>query len=160
MHHLCILRAVGIGGGIGRAREWMGTVSDIEDRKRLEEQLRQTQKLESLGVLAGGVAHDFNNLLVGILGNSSLALETVSANNPARQMLRDVVCASETAAHLTRQLLAFAGKGRFVVEAVDLSELIRQINSIIQASIPKTVQIRLELQDHLPCIEADLGQMQ
>ena len=78
--------------------------------------LLQKDKLESLGLLAGGIAHDFNNLLVGIMGNASLALETISTNNPARSMLKDVMLASETAANLTRQLLAYAGKGRFVVE--------------------------------------------
>jgi signal transduction histidine kinase len=84
---------------------------DITQRKRFEEQLRQTQKLESLGVLAGGVAHDFNNLLVGILGNASLALESISPASPVREMLQDVVKATEQAAHLTKQLLAYAGKG-------------------------------------------------
>jgi signal transduction histidine kinase len=144
----------------GRLYEWIGTITDVEDRKKLDEQMRQTQKLESLGVLAGGVAHDFNNLLVGILGNSTLALETLSSNNPARTMLRDVISASETAAHLTKQLLAYAGKGRFVVQPVDVSELIEQIKTLVQATIPKNVQLRLELQRKLPCVEADLSQLQ
>jgi PAS domain S-box-containing protein len=82
----------------------------ITEHKRLDEQLRRTQKLESLGVLAGGVAHDFNNLLTGILGNTTLALETLSTDNPTRSVLRDVIQASEMASHLTRQLLAYAGK--------------------------------------------------
>ena len=112
----CQLRAVAIRSSEGTLREWMGTVTDIEQQKQFEDQLRQAQRLESLGVLAGGVAHDFNNLLVGILGNSSLALETISSNSPARQMLKDVVAASESAATLTRQLLAYAGKGRFLIE--------------------------------------------
>lgn len=133
---------------------------DVTQRKELERQLLQKDKLESLGVLAGGIAHDFNNLLVGILGNSSLALETMSTNNPARPMLKDVMIASETAANLTRQLLAYAGKGRFVTEPVDLSDLVRQIHPLLQTSIPKNVQLRLELTDKLPCVEADLAQMQ
>src|SRR5256885_1116557 len=83
----------------------------------------QTARLESLGVLAGGVAHDFNNLLTGILGNASLALETVPLENPARHMMRDVVDASERASRLTQQLLAYAGKGRFVIEPLNLSTL-------------------------------------
>jgi PAS domain S-box-containing protein len=115
-YHLCLSRAAPVRDEKHRIREWVGTITDIEETKKLEDQLRQTQKLESLGVLAGGVAHDFNNLLVGILGNASLALETISTNNPARAMLRDVVSASETAAHLTKQLLAYTGKGRFVLE--------------------------------------------
>jgi two-component system, cell cycle sensor histidine kinase and response regulator CckA len=159
-HRYCLARSTPVRDEAGRIREWVGSIADIEDRRKLDEQMRQTQKLESLGVLAGGVAHDFNNLLVGILGNASLAIETISSNNPARNMLRDVVAAAETAAHLTKQLLAYAGKGRFVIEPVDLSELIRQIQKLIQTSIPRTVQLRLDLQDRLPCVDADLGQLQ
>jgi PAS domain S-box-containing protein len=133
---------------------------DLTERKKIESQLRHTQKLESLGVLAGGVAHDFNNLLVGILGNASLALETTPSDSPTSALLEEVVKASERAADLTRQLLAYAGKGRFVVEALDLSALIREIATLIQASIPKNVQLRLELQDGLPCVEADSAQIQ
>ena len=133
---------------------------NITDRKRLDEQLRHTQKLESLGVLAGGVAHDFNNLLTGILGNTSLALESLSTNHPIRGILRDVLVASERASHLTRQLLAYAGKGRFIVEPLNLSGLVREISSLIQTSIPKNVQLRLELREDLPSVIADASQLQ
>ncbi len=133
---------------------------DVTQPKELERRLLQKDKLESLGLLAGGIAHDFNNLLVGIMGNSSLALETISSNNPARPVLKDVILASETAANLTRQLLAYAGKGRFVIEPVDLSDLVRQISTLVQTSIPRSVQLRMELMDRLPCVEADVTQMQ
>jgi PAS domain S-box-containing protein len=133
---------------------------DFTDRKKLEEQLRHTAKLESLGVLAGGVAHDFNNLLTGILGNASLAMETVPSTHPARGMLRDLVTASERASHLTRQLLAYAGKGRFVVELVNLSELVREIAALFQTTIARSVQVRLELRDDLPFVLADASQLQ
>jgi PAS domain S-box-containing protein len=133
---------------------------DVTRRKELERLLLQKDKLESLGLLAGGIAHDFNNLLVGIMGNASLALETISSNNPARAMLKDVVLASETAGNLTRQLLAYAGKGRFIVEPVDLSDLVRQISSLLQTSIPKNVQLRLDLVEGLPSVEADVTQIQ
>ncbi len=133
---------------------------DVTQRKELERRLLQKDKLESLGLLAGGIAHDFNNLLVGIMGNSSLALETISSNNPARPVLKDVMLASETAANLTRQLLAYAGKGRFVIEPVDLSDLVRQISTLVQTSIPRSVQLRMELMERLPCVEADVTQMQ
>ena len=135
-------------------------ITDITERKRLEEQLRHTQKLESLGVLAGGVAHDFNNLLTGIMGNASLASEVVAPSNPARTFLENVVMTTQRAADLTRQLLAYAGKGRFIISNVDLSELVREIANLIQASIPKTVQLRLNLQEHVPPVEADASQMQ
>ncbi len=133
---------------------------DITERKRFDDQLRHTQKLESLGVLAGGVAHDFNNLLTGILGNTSLALEVLSSDNPARVQLQDVVKASERAANLTRQLLAYAGKGRFIIEPINLSGLVREISGLIQTSISKNVQLRLETRDDLPFILADSSQLQ
>src|SRR5215813_12513372 len=81
------------------------------ERHNLEEQLRHAQKLESLGLLAGGVAHDFNNLLTGILGNASLVIEMIETESDVRSMLQDIIRASERAADLTRQLLAYAGKG-------------------------------------------------
>jgi PAS domain S-box-containing protein len=133
---------------------------DITERKHVEKHLQQTQRLESLGVLAGGIAHDFNNLLTGILGNISLALEGVSTNHPARLPLRNALGASERASDLTRQLLAYAGKGRFVIEPVNISGLIREIGELIQASIPKNVQLRLDLAPDLPYIEADASQLQ
>jgi PAS domain S-box-containing protein len=138
----------------------LALISDTSQRIKLEQQLRQTQKLESLGVLAGGVAHDFNNLLTGILGNASLALETLSTDNPVRIQIRDILRASERASHLTRQLLAYAGKGHFVVEPINISGLVREISSLIQTSISRNVQLRLELQDDLPMVEADAGQLQ
>jgi two-component system cell cycle sensor histidine kinase/response regulator CckA len=143
----------------GRITTASHVARNITDRKRLDEQLRHTQKLESLGVLAGGIAHDFNNLLTGILGNTSLALETLSADNPARGILRVVVDASERASYLTRQLLAYAGKGRFVIERINLSGLVNEITPLIQASIPKNVQLRLELREEMPFIDADSSQM-
>ncbi len=133
---------------------------DVTERKRFSEQLLQTQKLESLGLLAGGVVHDFNNLLTGIMGNASLLLGLVGSGDPARRMLKDLLRASETAAHLTRQLLAYSGKGRFVVEPLNLSRLVKEAGSLLQVSIPKNVQLQLKLGPELPSIEADAGQMQ
>jgi PAS domain S-box-containing protein len=142
-------------------REFVSVIArDVTGRKELERLLLQKDKLESLGLLAGGIAHDFNNLLVGILGNASLAMETISPSNPALSMLKDVLQASETAANLTRQLLAYAGKGRFVIEAVDLSELVRQIGGLLQTTIPKHVQLRMELHSNLPSVEVDTTQIQ
>jgi PAS domain S-box-containing protein len=134
--------------------------TDITERRRVEEQLRHTAKLESLGVLAGGVAHDFNNLLTGILGNASLALDGTPAHHPQYGFLEDVVRAAERAADLTRQLLAYSGKGRFVLRTLNLSEVVRDISELVQVSIPKGVQLRLQLADDLPRIDADPGQMQ
>ncbi len=138
----------------------IGFVSDITERKRVEEQLRQTQKLESLGVLAGGVAHDFNNLLTGILGNASLALEAGSMNEFGAALVQEVITASHRASELTSQMLAYAGKGRFVVTPLDLSDLVRHISGLVQTSIPRSVQLKLHLGQDLPTIDADAGQIQ
>jgi len=133
---------------------------DVTDRRQFDEKMGQTAKLESLGVLAGGVAHDFNNLLTGILGNASLAVEMIPSSSPVCPVLNDLVSASERAATLTKQLLAYAGKGRFVIEALDLSAVVREISHLVQSTIPKTAQIRLDLSSDLPLIDADAAQIQ
>ncbi|PWU00849.1 MAG: hypothetical protein C5B51_24220 [Terriglobia bacterium] len=133
---------------------------DITERKRSEQQLQQMQKLESLGLVAGGVAHDFNNLLVGILGNASLVLDSMPTANPNRVLLHHVIDASERASALTRQLLAYAGKGRFVIERINLSQLVSEISTLLETSIFRNVQLRLELKSDIPQIEADAGQIQ
>jgi PAS domain S-box-containing protein len=132
---------------------------DLTERKKFEERMRQAAKLESLGVLAGGIAHDFNNLLVGIMGNASLALETTPPESTDRTLLEGVIKASERAADLTRQLLAYAGKGRASITSFDLSELVREIASLVSASIPKDVQLDLDLADGLPAVEGDTSQI-
>ena len=90
---------------------WFGTFTDIEDQRRAGEVMRQRQKLESIGLLAGGIAHDFNNLLVGIMGGASFALDSLEEDHPLYPVLEIVFRSSERAAHLTRQLLAYSGKG-------------------------------------------------
>ena len=158
------VRMVTLAGAIGSAlnsRRRQYKMRDyLEERARQEERLRHTQKLESIGLLAGGVAHDFNNLLAGILGNASLALGDAPPGSPLRPMLTTIVDASQRAARLTAQLLAYAGKGRFFLESLDLSEYVRQVSSLVHLSIPRTVQLRLELATGLPIIEADAGQIQ
>ena len=138
----------------------LALMTDITERKQAEERLRQTQKLESLGLLAGGVAHDFNNLLVGVIGNASLAQELLPPGNPAAELLDAVIKTGEQAAHLTRQMLAYSGKGRFVVEALDLSALIPEIGGLVRPSISKKIALHFDLEEDLPPIEADRGQIQ
>lgn len=140
---------------------------DITEQKLLQAEasafqakLLQSQKLESLGVLAGGVAHDFNNLLTGILGNASLALDSLENANAARGQIQQVMKAGERAADLTRQLLAYSGKGRFVVEPLDLSQLAEETRQLVHLSVPKSVQIRMNLKRPLPLVEADSAQIQ
>ena len=133
---------------------------DITERKRFNDRLQQTQKLESLGVLAGGIAHDFNNLLTGIMGNASIVLDDLRSDSPVRENLEAVLKASERAALLTRQLLAYAGKARFVVEQLNLSDLVGEITNLLHSSIPRTVELQVDLRDHLPSIEGDAAQIQ
>jgi two-component system, cell cycle sensor histidine kinase and response regulator CckA len=133
---------------------------DTTERRALEEQMRQTQRLESIGILAGGIAHDFNNLLTGILGNASLVGETLPPNHPARENLDDVITAAERAADLTMQLLAYSGRGQFVVGPVNVSELVAEISGLVKASIPKSVAVRLEAARESATVNADRGQIQ
>ncbi|HTM49745.1 MAG TPA: response regulator [Bryobacteraceae bacterium] len=129
--------------------------------ERIEENLRRMQKLESIGLLAGGVAHDFNNLLVGILGNSSLAMDMLPELSPARVLLQDVLVAGQRAGSLTRQLLTHhSGKSRFSIALLDLSGLVREISGLIQPSIPKLVRLRLDLDPDLPAVQGDASQLQ
>src|SRR5580704_15087127 len=128
---------------------------DITERRAFEQQMRQAQRLESLGVLAGGIAHDFNNLLTGIIGNASLAAETLADAHAARRYLGELTLSAERAADLTRQLLAYSGRGQFVVGPVNVSDVVAEISTLVKASIPKTVDVRLELERRIPPIEAD-----
>jgi PAS domain S-box-containing protein len=146
--------------GKGDSREFGKIIRDITERRKAEAALLQTQKLESLGALAGGIAHDFNNLLTGILGNASLLLEELSPPPRDRRLLENIVASSKRAAHLTNQMLAYAGKGRFIVTRFNLSHLIAEMQDLIKSSIPKMVQIRLALEPDLPLIEADASQIQ
>ena len=133
---------------------------DITEQKELEQQLRQTQKLESLGVLAGGLAHDFNNLLTGIMGNASLAAADPDNTDAVRERLLEVLSASERAALLVRQMLAYAGKGQFVMEHLDLSMQIHEIVTLLRTSISRSVELDLQLDENPPRIEGDRSQLQ
>ena len=130
-----------------------------DERRRLADQTHESQKLESLGLLAGGIAHDFNNLLVGILGNASLALMDISENHPAAACLRDVELAAQRAAGLAKQLLAYSGRGRFVVEPIDLATLIEEMGHLLEASVPKSISLRFHFEEPLSAVMADASQL-
>ena len=117
--------------------------------ERRRRRFRQAQKLESIGVLAGGIAHDFNNLLTGIMGNAGLARRAVLGGRyeKAADLLNDVLKASERAADLTRQLLAYAGKGQFVIQPVDVCQLVTEVSTLIRASISKKITLVLDVPD-------------
>lgn len=130
-----------------------------EQRLQMERQMQQTQKLESLGVLAGGIAHDFNNLLTIILGNASLALDELPSMSPARDSLRAIEKTALRAAELCRQMLAYSGQGRFVIETLRLNELISEMASLFKASLSKKALLNLNLTANLPSLRGDPSQI-
>lgn len=130
-----------------------------EDRQRLEAQVRHSQKLESIGVLAGGIAHDFNNLLTSILGNASLArLESARGGSP-NLAIAQIELAARRAADLTKQLLAYAGKGRVEAEAISLSEIVDEMASLLSTAITKSATLTLETDLGLPSVLGDPAQL-
>jgi len=144
----------------GLSSPWMAWVLDLSEHRKLEERLRQAAKAESIGLLAGGVAHDFNNLLTIIIGNASMASVVLPENSPGRLQIDNALGAAERAADLTRQLLAYAGKGRFVVRHADISAVIGEIGTLFRASAPKEVEVQLDLARDLPLVNADVTQLQ
>ncbi len=158
-------RAVRLRDAQGRTVRWVGSNTDITERKQAEErqkkleaELQQAQKLESLGVRAGGIAHDFNNLLMGVLGNAEIAVLELPPESPARRELKNITTAALRAAELTKQMLAY-GKGKFVVETLNLSKLVREMAHLLQVSISKNVVLKYNFADSLPAIEADASQI-
>ncbi|MBI4912318.1 MAG: PAS domain S-box protein [Acidobacteria bacterium] len=133
---------------------------DITERKRAEESLRQTQKLESLGLLAGGIAHDFNNLLTALLGNLNLAQARVHPSSPALANLADMERILLRASDLTNQMLAYSGRGHFVVKAHDLNALVREMADLLRVTLPKKVRLELDLSPDLPAVLLDGSQAQ
>jgi PAS domain S-box-containing protein len=143
-------------GAQRRPARLVGVSMETTARREAEERLSRTQKLESIGVLAGGVAHDFNNLLTVIMGSASAALEECTSCEHSKSILS----ASQRAAYLTKQLLAYAGKGEVVTKVFDLSELIDEAGRLLSASIPKRVELNFKLAQDLPCIEGDPGRVE
>ena len=150
----------------GKPLRMIGTNTDLtelktaeEERHTMELQMLQVQKLESLGVLAGGIAHDFNNILTVIIGNADLALMRLNKESSAVDNLHRIEQAAARAADLAKQMLAYSGKGRFVIENIDLNTLLEEMLRMLEVSISKKVLLRLNPYKHLPTVEADATQM-
>jgi len=152
-------RAFPIRDEAGQVVLMAGVSDDVTARKNTERAMLQVQKLESLGLLAGGIAHDFNNLLVGMLGFADLAGRHVEPSSAVGGYLSQIGKAASSAADLCNQLLAYAGKASFVVGPVDLNSICRDTIDLLSVSIPKKVELTLELDPELPSIEADATQM-
>jgi PAS domain S-box-containing protein len=146
---------------------WDGIQLDLTDRKLAEEelrvkedQLRQAQKMESIGVLAGGIAHDFNNLLTGVIGNASLVHSSLPEWDPNRPLVEALMQSANRAADLTRQLLAYAGKGRVIARPVNVTTTVQEMMALLRGSVPPNIGILLNLQENIAPVESDEGQMQ
>jgi len=144
----------------GEVTAFASVQRDVTQSRQLELQIQHTDRVESLGILAGGIAHDFNNLLAAILGNNSLAQRKLVATSPAIPHLAAIEHASNSAADLCRQMLAYSGKGKFVVKAINLSTLVEEMGKLIDVSLANNVVLKYQLSEQLPLINADVAQIQ
>lgn len=153
------IRWVGLMGRLAAPGRIAGIVVDLTERRRLEERLREAAKQESLGVLSGGIAHDYNNLLTSILGYASLLRTEFPPESRVASYAAGIEESSKRAAHLTRQILAYSGQGRFSLEQINLSARIRKTVEELRPSIDSHVTLELNLDSNLPVVEADPTQL-
>lgn len=146
---------------------YIGVGRDISEQKRIEEerlelerQLLHSQKLESLGILAGGIAHDFNNLLQAILGNMEMAALRLAPDSPPLRYIKHAKHAARHAADLTSRMLAYSGKGHFIIEKLDLNTLVNENATMLRTAVPRSISIDLLTGTELPAINADVAQLQ
>jgi two-component system cell cycle sensor histidine kinase/response regulator CckA len=137
-----------------------GIARDVTERKQLEDQLRQSQKMEAIGQLAGGVAHDFNNLLTAINGYSGLALQRIDQDHPLRSYLEEIKKAGDRAANLTRQLLAFGRKQILQPLPINLNDIVTDMNKMLRRLIGEDIVLTAKLDPALTRVKADPGQIE
>ncbi|MDQ6992831.1 MAG: response regulator [Mariprofundus sp.] len=146
----------------------IGSVQDIteritfeEEREQMQVQVEHMQRLESLGVLAGGIAHDFNNILTAIMCNAAMAeRKALTSPQDTQRYLGNIVASSGKAAELCKQMLAYSGKGQFVLKTIDLSSMVKEITKLLEISIGKNVVMKYHLSEHQPVVEVDVAQIQ
>ncbi|MBX3178299.1 MAG: response regulator [Candidatus Hydrogenedentes bacterium] len=149
-HHVSVVR-----GSQGEIESYIAVSRDISLQLRLEDQLRQSQKMEAIGTLAAGIAHDFNNLLAAISGFTELALEDLPPGTEVSANLREVAGASERARELVRQILAFGRQSEFKIRTIHLNDAIEDVIRLLRRTIPPTVEIRSDLDESCPPVLAD-----
>ncbi|MBK8724661.1 MAG: hypothetical protein IPL96_01080 [Holophagaceae bacterium] len=131
-----------------------------QEKAVLERQLFEAQKMESLGVMASGIAHDFNNLLMGILGNAGVVLDELGPDHPLALHVQAVQKGAHRASDLTRQLMAYTGRGQFHQDPLDLSMEVRETLQLLEATLPRNVALELDLVPELPAVDGDHVQIQ
>ncbi len=143
-----------------------GVLRDVSERKKTEDekhkldsQLQQAQKMESIGTLAGGIAHDFNNILMGIQGNASLMLLKIDSEHPNYEKIKNIEAYVQSGTTLTKQLLGFARRGKYLVKATDLNDIIEKSSSLF-ARTKKEIQVNTNLYDSIWTVEVDRGQIE
>jgi len=147
---------------------FVGMIRDISERRReevrqerIKKRIERAQRLESLGVLAGGIAHDFNNILSSMLGNAELLrIDLGTLESDAESCMQNIETGCNHAADLCRQMLAYAGKGRYIIESVNVSELVLGMEKLVRVSVPTSIIMHKKLADSLPLIHADVAQME
>lgn len=133
----------GCGNGPKNYNAYHQLLEETEQRRRVEEQLLQSQKMEAIGTMAGGIAHDFNNMLAVILGNAELALDEVGADGVGRQIGR-IVKASKRASELVKQILTFSRKSQVQRKPVKLAALVKDTIRLLRGSLPSTINIKVD----------------
>ncbi|MDU0460387.1 MAG: PAS domain-containing protein [Geobacteraceae bacterium] len=144
----------------GKARYLLGIAEDITDRKRLEEQLLQSQKMEAIGQLAGGVAHDFNNILMVIMGYGNMLKMDLGLESPQKEKLEHIIRASERAAQLTRSLLTFSRKQVMNPQSADLNDVVNQVRQFLERIIGEDIHLKTALASEKLAVVVDSGQIE
>lgn len=148
-----------VSGVLGLALDVTKEHQAAEEHRRFEERVQRAQKLESLGVLAGGIAHDFNNLLSGVLGYATLATDQVDRGHPVRRALEGIEDAANRMADLTRQMLAYAGRGQFVREPVDMNHVVTELLDLLKVGMTRDTELHLDLSTQRVLVEGDRDQL-
>ncbi|MDD2853727.1 MAG: PAS domain-containing protein [Desulfuromonadaceae bacterium] len=144
----------------GNARYLLGIAEDITDRKHLEEQLLQSQKMDAIGQLAGGVAHDFNNILMVIMGYGNMLSRDFALDSPQKEKLERIIEAADKAAQLTRSLLTFSRKQEIQTRVANLNDVVRQVQKFLVRIIGEDVQLTSQLDSTEPLVNIDSGQIE